>query len=60
MIAALLDRLNDTTEAVCQDEDRGVYVNLRGSVGDANWIDELHATSEGFARAAARFRTFLL
>jgi hypothetical protein len=60
VIAALLDRLNDTTEAVCQDEDRGVYVNLRGSVGDANWIDELHATSEGFARAAARFRTFLL
>lgn len=60
VIKALIDRLNETTASVCQSEARGVYVDLRGSVGDENWIDELHATSEGYARAAARFRAFLV
>lgn len=60
VIKALIDRLNETTAAVCQGEDRGVYVDLRDSVGNGNWIDELHATSKGYAQAAAKFRTFLV
>ena len=61
VIAALIDRLNTITKTVCKKYgERGVYVNLRGSVGETNWIDELHATSEGFARAAERFRSYLI
>jgi hypothetical protein len=60
VIAALIDRLNDTTAAVCAEHPRGVYVNLRGSVGDRNWVDELHPTSKGYGQAAERFRTYLV
>lgn len=60
VMAALIDRLNETTEKVCDaDPDRAVYVDLRGSVAPHQWADELHATSAGFREAAKRFRQVL-
>lgn len=60
VIGALIDRLNDTTQAVCSEyPQRAVYVDLRGSVPPQEWADELHATSAGFREAAKRFRQFL-
>jgi hypothetical protein len=60
VMAALIDRLNETTKKVCDEyPDRAVYVDLRGSVAPHEWADELHATSDGFREAAKRFRQSL-
>lgn len=62
VIHALIDRLNETTQAVCNEDnykDRAVYVNLRGSVPADAWADELHAQSRGFHKAAMRFKQAL-
>lgn len=60
VMAALIDRLNATTAAVCAEyPQRAVHVDLRGSVPPHEWADELHATSAGFREAARRFRQAL-
>jgi hypothetical protein len=60
VVRALLDRLNSLTERVCRDYSRGVYVNLRHSIPPDQWADELHASSEGYGFAAARFLNFIV
>jgi hypothetical protein len=60
VMQALMDRLNETTQKVCDAyPDRAVYVNLRGAVPPDQWADELHASSAGFSKAATVFRTHL-
>lgn len=62
VIKALIDRLNETTMAVCMEEKykkRAVYVNLRGTIAANEWADELHAQSKGFKKAAMKFKQFL-
>lgn len=62
VIKALIDRLNETTEAVCKEDkykERAVYVNLRGTIPANEWADELHAKSNGFKAAASTFKQML-
>lgn len=62
VIRALIDRLNETTKAVCNEEkyrDRAVHVDLRGTIPSDEWADELHAQSQGFRKAALKFKQAL-
>jgi hypothetical protein len=49
VIDALIDRLNDTTQAVCK----------KDNVPADAWADERHAQSRGFHKATMRFKQAL-
>ncbi len=59
VVVALIDRLNDMTKTVCDAYPRAVHADLRKSVPQGKWADELHPTDAGFASATAKLRTFL-
>jgi len=59
VVAALIDRLNETTERVCKAYPRARFADLRGTVPANQWNDELHPTSAGFAKAAAALKKVL-
>lgn len=59
VVAALIDRLNELTERVCETNPRARYADLRGTVPANQWNDELHPKSAGFAKAAAALKKVL-
>lgn len=59
VVAAILDRVNELTRRICAAYPNAVYADLRGSVPDGQWADELHPTDKGFASATAKLKTFL-
>jgi V8-like Glu-specific endopeptidase/endonuclease/exonuclease/phosphatase family metal-dependent hydrolase/lysophospholipase L1-like esterase len=60
IIEVIIDRFNESLKAIAS-EFPGVvhFVDCRGAVPDDEWYDELHPTSEGYARVADRFRTVI-
>lgn len=59
VVVALIDRLNEMTRTVCRAYPRAVHADLRNSVSQGQWADELHPNNTGFASATAKLRTFL-
>ncbi|QTF93588.1 hypothetical protein [Halomonas sp. BM-2019] len=60
VVRALIDRLNETTATICSAfGPRAIHADLRGSVPQGDWADELHPTSDGFKKAAAKLRALL-
>jgi hypothetical protein len=64
IIAALIDRLNETLRELCGGggssgrHAHAFHVDVRGVVG-TRWADELHPTDDGFADVGRAFRTVL-
>lgn len=61
IIRLLIDALYDMLNRVAgKSSATKVYVvNVRGTLKDGDWADEIHATSEAFARVADKFRKTL-
>jgi hypothetical protein len=62
IIRFLIDALYDTLFRIAGDSaaSRVHVVDVRGTLARlADWADEIHATNQGFAKVAARFRTGL-
>lgn len=65
IVRGLIDRLNDRIRGLCGGNvpggayRHGFHVDVRGTVGDSRWADELHPTDDGYTRVAARFRDVL-
>lgn len=56
IIKHLIDRLYELLEQIAGEAQHIHVVNCRGSMPDlADWKDEIHGTSEGFKKVAARF-----
>jgi hypothetical protein len=56
-----LASLVDTLDSELAEERREiVLIDLRNVVGSGEWYDELHPTSEGFAKIGAEFRSEIL
>ena len=55
LIRILIDKLNVITKKVCDENPRGVYIDLRGTVLPTQWADELHANDQGFKSASRHF-----
>jgi hypothetical protein len=59
LLRILIDKLNAITKKVCDENPRGVYIDLRGTVLPTQWEDELHPTSQGFKSASKQFSAAL-
>jgi len=62
VVRILIDATYDMLERVCGDSSRtGVHlVDVRGTLPEVtDWVDEIHATDDGFRRVADRFRATL-
>lgn len=60
VVSELIDRLNEMTKALCEKfAPRAIHADLRDSVGQGRWVDELHPTSQGYGAAANRLRSVL-
>ena len=61
----LIDRLNERIRSLCGGNNpngafrTAFHVDVRGTVGESLWADELHPTDEGYALVAAKFRAVL-
>ena len=55
----MVDRLNTRLMALASQSPRVSYINVRGTVGDTRWHDELHPTNAGYAtsRSSSRRRS---
>ena len=51
----MVDRLNTRLMALASQSPRVSYINVRGTVGDTRWHDELHPTNEGYRDVAKLF-----
>ena len=51
----MVDRLNTRLLNLANQSPRVTYVNVRGTVGDKRWHDELHPTDEGYRDVAKLF-----
>jgi len=51
----MVDRLNTRLMALASQSPRVSYINVRGTVGDNRWHDELHPTNEGYRDVAKLF-----
>lgn len=60
ILAVLIDRLYQMLEGVAASDPHVHVVDCRGVLPDLeDWADEIHATSLGYAKIAARFRSTL-
>jgi hypothetical protein len=51
----LIRRLNDVLAELAAEFDHVHHIDVRGTVGDGNWANELHPTSKGFGLVAKLF-----
>jgi hypothetical protein len=56
IVRCCIDRFREELAKLAGRHGRMELVDCRGSVGAAQWFDELHPTNAGFASAARRFR----
>ena len=59
IIRIMIDAFNSGLARLANVYSNYQYVDLRGAIGKSQWHDELHPTSAGAARTAARFDTAL-
>jgi hypothetical protein len=60
IVREMVDRLNETQKKVCAAFPMARHVDLRETLPEiGDWADELHPTSVGFRKAAAKIRTQL-
>jgi N-acetylmuramoyl-L-alanine amidase len=60
ILEMLIGRLYDMLQAVAQEYPHVHVVDCRGALPDVtDWADEIHATSQGYAKVALRFRDTL-
>lgn len=52
IISELIDRYNTMLQTIAGARDDFVYVDLRDSIDEGDWVDELHLSSAGYARVA--------
>jgi hypothetical protein len=50
----MVDRLNTRLINLANQTPRIAFVDLRGTVGDGRWFDELHPTDEGYGRVTRK------
>lgn len=50
----MVDRLNTRMLNLANQTPRIAFVDLRGTVGDGGWFDELHPTDDGYRRVTAK------
>lgn len=56
IIRVIIDKFNDTLgELGAELGSRFVYIDLRALLQDADWVNELHVSSEAYGRVAAEF-----
>ncbi|MFT4012242.1 MAG: caspase family protein [Paracoccus sp. (in: a-proteobacteria)] len=55
--AEMIDQFNRALRRMARDLGHVAYVDCRGAVADADWFDELHPTSKGFAAVSSRILT---
>ena len=66
IIKLMIDDLNEMQMRLCGNGAAGAdkfknayHVDIRGTLKDREWADELHPTDAGFVKVGARFRTVL-
>jgi hypothetical protein len=59
IIDHMLSQFDDMQTALEQAHDRWVYVRTQGTLSRNDWNDELHPTTAGFAKIAAKFEIAL-
>lgn len=52
----MLLQLNEMLRKLASKHDRFVYLKATGLLRKEDWLDEMHPTSEGFGKVAAKFR----
>ena len=52
----LIDRFNDMLKEVAKDREHVQYVDLRPTLTDGDWQDEIHPTFDGFDKVTLEFR----
>ena len=55
----MVDRLNARLRRLADGVPRLTYLDVRGSVGDAGWHDELHPVSRTYRKVAVHFQRFI-
>jgi len=50
----MVDRLNTRLISLANQTPRIAFVDMRGTVGDGRWFDELHPTDEGYGRVTKK------
>jgi hypothetical protein len=59
IIDYMLSRFDDMQRGLEQRHQRWIYIRTQGTLKDSEWKDELHPTTEGFKKVAAKFQTTL-
>lgn len=59
IVKRLIDQFNVMLAGFARSASDVVYVDLRGTLGDNDWFDELHASSRGAEKLAKKFRPIL-
>lgn len=55
----MIDRFNERMKLLEKTSARMNYIDCRNVVGDDGWYDELHPTTEGYGRVAAKFQALI-
>ncbi|GHB36152.1 hypothetical protein GCM10007094_27230 [Pseudovibrio japonicus] len=57
IISVLLDELYDMLDGLVAMDENVIVVDCRGAMPNlSDWVDEIHGTSDGFAKVASRFK----
>jgi hypothetical protein len=59
IVRLLIDALYDMLYRVSSSDQRVFVVDVRGTLQDGDWADEIHATSSAFKRVAAHFKAVI-
>jgi hypothetical protein len=59
IIRTLIDRFNDMLEDLADTHDNLTVIDLRATITNDDWHDEIHPTRRGFGKAAQSFRETL-
>ena len=59
LMKLMIDQYNEMLESLAKDHDYLTYINLRNSVANDKWHDEIHPNREGFLVCAEQFKVVI-
>jgi len=57
ILVQVIDRFNAMLSKFAEDDDRIHYIDLRDSINEGDWVNELHLKNSAYRRVAERFHT---